>query len=266
MIYSKDRKEQYWQSISLVINEVLAMIYSRESTTLNVRQFLKTAVRGLINARIHMFGGEACLWEILMYPNFITIKGETETYEFKNCCEINFSIEDPLTTINLPVSYADISQFLSDSNIMSIKRDSVAELVPIPDEECFDYGLLFSFFLYDGQALAVFFKVEPDADVMPSAKERGFAYTDLPENGKHALHMRDIADMAKKWDAEKVASGSLLEALRADNYVYIYINTAKSSPSFVVGNEVLHLGEADSMNILSFVQEAYRRVKIAAKE
>jgi hypothetical protein len=210
-----------------------------------------------------MFSGDTDLREILMYPDLILIKGETENFESKYTADVFFSTQDLLNTVNLPVSYANISQFLSDSNVMSIYWDSVTELVPVPDEECFDYALLSSL-SYNAWPLAIFFKVEPDADVTASTKESGFNYTDLPENGKHALHMRNIADMAKKWDSGKVASGSLLEVLREDRYIYVYINTAKSSPSFVVGNEVLHLGEAATMHILSFVQDAYRRVKIAA--
>jgi hypothetical protein len=88
--------------------------------------------------------------------------------------------------------------------------------------------------------------------------------SDLPKNGKQALHLLKIASEAKKLDPASVRKGSLVEALREDNYLYIYVNTTQSAPSFAVDDHVMQVGEADSKRLLSFLLDSYRLVRSAS--
>jgi len=76
--------------------------------------------------------------------------------------------------------------------------------------------------------------------------------------------MLEIASEAKTWDQSTVQNGSLLEALREDNFLYIYVNTAEGVPSFAVGDHVMQLGEMHSKRLLSFMLDSYRLVRTAS--
>jgi hypothetical protein len=97
-----------------------------------------------------------------------------------------------------------------------------------------------------------------------NTKVESFKLADLPGNGKRAEHMKKIVEKAKNWPAEKVVKGSLLEAIRNDCYLYVYLNATKSAPSFAVDGNVMQLGEADSKRFLSFLRDGYGLVTTAA--
>lgn len=133
--------------------------------------------------------------------------------------------------------------------------------------------------LIDGKPFAIFIDVKSgtqypsrgsDTEVAAemrkdaNTKQGCFELADLPKNGCRAEHMRTIANAAKKWDPAKVAKGSMLEALREDDYLYVYVSTRQSAPSFTVGHQVMQLGEADSKHFLSFLLDAYRLVRTAS--
>ena len=91
-----------------------------------------------------------------------------------------------------------------------------------------------------------------------------YNFSDLPKNGKQALHLLGIAKRAKKLKPASVAKGSLVEALREGNYLYIYVNTTDSASSFAVDDHVMQLGGTDSKCLLSFLLDSYRLVRTAS--
>jgi hypothetical protein len=166
-----------------------------------------------------------------------------------------------------------MQRFLSDANMAPAKAGHILELKPVPDQECFDYGLLFSSGI-DGKPFAVFIDAKSgrqhrseftdtkivletglpiSVDVNMNSFQGDFDFADLPKNGTQALHFLKIANTAKKWDPAKVTKGSMLEALQEDSYLYIYVNTTESASSFAVNDHVMQLGETDSKCLLSFL-------------
>jgi hypothetical protein len=72
-----------------------------------------------------------------------------------------------------------------------------------------------------------------EADSAANTRKRGFSFADLPGNGSQTKHMEKIVNEAKAWP-HQVLKGSLLEAFQKNNYIYVYLNTAKAAPSFAV--------------------------------
>ena len=251
-IYSKDRNEKYWQSISHTITELLENMCSEGPNTEKLGQFLETSVRGLINARLYVLmklaaeaelEGKGSVYvsisQLLLLDDIDSIKGANE----KLVLSLSKEFQVPPRTYSLAEidltaadSYIDIDRFLSTANVAPEISGSVLELKPFADRECFEYGLLFSSG-FDGEPFTLFIDVksgiqyaneeimaDTGSSVDANTNQGGFDFSDLPKDGKQALHMRDISDRAKTWDPAKVAKGSLLEALRSDNYLYIYVN------------------------------------------
>jgi hypothetical protein len=192
--------------------------------------------------------------------------------------------EDLLDELVLPDSYISMKRFLSDANVAPSISGDILELKPVSDQECFDYGLLFSSGI-EGKPFALFIDAKSgrqrrsevtdtnivsdtglliSVNVNMNSRQGDFDFADLPNNGKQALHLLDIAKKAKKLDPAKVTKGSMLEALREDNYLYIYVNTTESVSSFAVGDQVMQLGETDSKRLLSFLLDSYRLVRTAS--
>jgi len=296
-IYSKDdQPELYWRSIRLAI-EKLDELFTEEPNKVNLGGFLEAAVRGLINARLYVLmklAAEAKLHNKEFFSVSISQLLLLD-YSFKGASEqllgllfINRHVVPPrvweLTSLNLSDSYANTKVFLSGANKAPAIKGDILELKPVPDKEFFDYGFMFSSGI-DDKPFAVFIDAKSgrqyrseatdtkivsgtglpiSAEVNMNSLIRDFDFTDLPKNGKQALHLLDIAKMSKKWTPSTVKKGSMLDALREDNYVYIYINTAKSTSSFAVGDHVMQLGEIDSKRFLSFLLDSYRLVRTAS--
>jgi hypothetical protein len=185
-----------------------------------------------------------------------------------------------MSTIVLPCSHpkaSNIKQFLSAANKAPVPDENVQKLIPASDE-CFDQGWLFSSDVFNPFALFIDSKSGrqfPDnvnADDVKSfvgganTKVESFEFADLPGNGKRAEHMKKIVEKAKNWPAEKVVKGSLLEAIRNDCYLYVYLNATKLAPSFAVDDNVMQLGEADSKRFLSFLRDGYGLVTAASSK
>ena len=67
-----------------------------------------------------------------------------------------------------------------------------------------------------------------------------------------------VVGAAKAWASSEVVEGSLLQALRKDRFLYVYVDTATHSPSFAVGDHVVQLGERDSKRLLSVFSQWLR--------
>lgn len=82
------------------------------------------------------------------------------------------------------------------------------------------------------------------------------ALDDLPGQGSQAVHFLNVATAAAAWPADEVQDGSMLDALRCGNFLYLYLSTQTES-TFAVGSNILHLGRADSECFLSFFKTYY---------
>jgi len=292
-IYSKYNQELYWQSIRLAI-EKLDELFTDEPNKVKLGEFLEAAIRGLINARLYVliqlaaeaeFHNKASvsvsISQLLLLNNSIRGSSRMLRSRLKNKILIT-PTEDALDEVVLSNSYANMNRFLSDANKAPFKKGDILELKPAPEKECFDYGFIFSSGI-DGKPFAVFIDAKSgrqnrsevtdtqivsetslsisEDDVNMNSFQGDFDLTDLPKKGKQALHLLNISNMSKKWAPATVKKGSMLEALRSDNYLYIYINTTKSASSFAVGDHIMQLGEIDSKRFLSFFLDSYRLVR-----
>ena len=293
-LFSKDKEEKYWRSIRLAI-EKLEELFSEEPNQVKLGQFLESAVRGLINARLYVLmrlsaeaksqntGIVTVTISQLLLLDVNNINGASEELYTRLSEDINVPpIKLFLSKLVLPDSYVSMKRFLSDANMPPSISGEIFELFPVPDKECFDYGLLFSSGI-DGKPFAIFMdaksgrqflsentvtRITSEANLSESVDVNTapllHKISDLPKNGKQALHLLQIASEAKKLDPASVRKGSLVEALREDNYLYIYVNTTQSAPSFAVDDHVMQVGEADSKRLLSFLLDSYRLVRSAS--
>ena len=295
-IYSKDdQPELYWRSIRLAI-EKLDELFTEEPNKVNLGGFLEAAVRGLINARLYVLMKLAA--EAKLHNKEILSVSISQLllldYSFKGSSRIlrsrilnNFIIPPIILTLDeivLSDSYISMESFLSDANKAPAIKGDILELKPVPDKECFDYGFMFSSGI-DGKPFAVFIDAKSgrqyrseatdtkivsgtglpiSAEVNMNPPKRDFKFADFSKNGKQALHLLDIAKVSKEWDPATVKKGSMLDALREGNYLYIYVNTNESASSFAVGDHVMQLGEIDSKRFLSFLYDSYRLVRTAS--
>jgi hypothetical protein len=72
----------------------------------------------------------------------------------------------------------------------------------------------------------------------------------------HALHFLNMAKEATAWPVKDVQAGSMLDAMRTGNFLYVYLSTQAES-TFGVGDHILHMGRADSERFLSFFKSYY---------
>lgn len=79
---------------------------------------------------------------------------------------------------------------------------------------------------------------------------------DLPGRGSQAQHFLNVVKEAQAWSASEVQNGSMLDAMRRGNFLYVYLSTQADS-TFAVGDHILHLGSADSERFLSFFKSYY---------
>jgi hypothetical protein len=296
-IFTKNKPELYWRSIRVAI-EKLEELFSEEPNIVKLGQFLEAAVRGLINARLYVLmqlAAEAkfqnkeslsvTISELLLLTDRSSIKGASRKLRSKLSSKFYVPpSEDLLDEVVLPGSYISMKRFLSDANVAPSISGDILELKPVPDQECFDYGLLFSSGI-DGKPFAVFIDAKSgrqrrseftdtkivletglpiSVDVNMNSFQGDFNFADLPKNGTQALHLLKIANTAKTLDPAKVKKGSMLEALQEDSYLYIYVNTTESASSFAVNDHVMQLGETDSKCLLSFLLDSYRLVRTAS--
>ena len=296
-IFTKDKPELYWRSIRVAI-EKLEELFSEEPNKVKLGQYLEAAVRGLINARLYVLMKVASdayrdkhekvyvqIKELLLLLDIYSVEGAS--VKLQDSLLKSFLVppsERKLTPLTLSDSYVNMKRFLSDANVAPGVSGDILELKPVPDQECFDYGLLFSSGI-DGKPFAVFIDAKSgrqrrseftdtkivsetglpiSVDVNMNSFQGDFDFADLPKNGKQALHLLNIANTAKKWDPAKVTKGSMLEALQEDSYLYIYVNTTESASSFAVNDHVMQLGETDSKRLLSFLLDSYRLVRTAS--
>ena len=296
-IYSKDKQELYWKSIRLAI-EKIDELFTNEPNKVNLGEFLEAAVRGLINARLYILTKLAAeadfhnkivlvrISELLLLKDPDSVKGAST--RLQSILLNTFRVprrENKLMSVTLSNSYANMNRFLLDANKAPFKKGDILELKPAPEKECFDYGFIFSSGI-DGKPFAVFIDAKSgrqnrsevtdtqivsetslsisEDDVNMNSFQGDFDLTDLPKKGKQALHLLNISNMSKDWAPATVKKGSMLEALRSDNYLYIYINTTKSASSFAVGDHIMQLGEIDSKRFLSFLLDSYRLARTAS--
>ena len=296
-IFTKDKPELYWRSIRVAI-EKLEELFSEEPNKVKLGQYLEAAVRGLINARLYVLmqlAAEAkfqnkeslsvTISELLLLTDRSSIKGASR--KLRSRLSHDFLVppnKDTLDEVVLSDSYNTMKRFLSNANVAPGISGDILELKPVPDQECFDYGLLFSSGI-DGKPFAVFIDAKSgrqrrseftdtkivsetglpiSVDVNTNSFQGDFDLADLPKNGKQALHLLKIANTAKILDPAKVKKGSMLEALQEDSYLYIYVNTTESASSFAVNDHVMQLGETDSKRLLSFLLDSYRLVRTAS--
>ena len=83
-----------------------------------------------------------------------------------------------------------------------------------------------------------------------------FTFANLPGRGSQALHFQAVSEAAQAWPVSDVQAGSMLDALRKGNFLYVYLSTQTES-TFGVGDHVLHMGRADSERFLSFFKSYY---------
>jgi hypothetical protein len=297
-IYSKDKNEEYWKSIRFAI-EKLEELFSEEPNKVNLGQFLEAAVRGLINARLYVLMHLAfeasshnnkeivtvSISQLLLLTDRSTIKGASK--KLRSILSYDFIAppnKEILDEIVLPNSHKKMKQFLSAANVAPGKIGDILEIKPAPEQECFDHGYLISSGI-DGKPFAIFVDEKSgrehrseatdtnivsetglpiSLDINMISPHKDFGFNDLPKNGKQALHLLNIAKRAKKWDSANVTKGSMLEALREDNYLYIYVNTTANALSFAVNDNVMQLGETNSKRLLSFLLDSYRLVRAAS--
>ena len=279
-IFLKDKSENYWKSVRHAI-EKLDEQFTEEPNKVKLGQFLEAAVRGLINARLHVMMKLALdaksthseklpvtIKELLLLDDLDRIKGASDKLLTK--LEYDFLVppcKKSLSKIFLSDSYTEKKKFFSSANIEPSIVGNIFELLPFPDKECFDYGFLFSAAI-EGKPFAVFIDTKSGrqlpSKVVETKNQDFFNFSDFPSKGSQALHMLEIAKEAKAWDPATVKKNSLLEALREDNFLYVYVNTGESVPSFAVGDFVMQLGETDSKCLLSFLLEPYRLVRAAS--
>ena len=296
-IYSKHKNEQYWKSIRHTIEE-LERLFLDKPNRVKLGDFLEISVRGLISARLFVLMQLARddsslaplhvgIHKLLLLHDIVdTVEGASD--ELESRLESKFVIPRRVRTLqDIPLSnsYSGVKKFLSSANVAPSVEGRILQLRPVPDSECFDYGVTLSLEA-SGKPFAIFMEAKSgrqypseavctsitseaglsgSGSVGANASQGGFGFPDLPNGGKHARHLlENITDIAKTCDLTKIAKGSMLEALREGNFLYIYVNTSKSAPSFAVGDHVMQLGEADSKHLLSFLLDSYRLVRTAS--
>ncbi|RYY83933.1 hypothetical protein EON63_10245 [archaeon] len=90
------------------------------------------------------------------------------------------------------------------------------------------------------------------------ASVKKLGWKDLPsrndqEHGKQAKHLLELARLAKKRDASSVRQGSLLDDLRRERFLFVYLRAETDQPTFGVDNHVLQVGMARYAVIFIFL-------------
>lgn len=93
-----------------------------------------------------------------------------------------------------------------------------------------------------------------DSDADGYAKSSIATSPSLPQGGNQAKHFAQLCELAA--EREKADPFSLIGAMQAKNYLYVHLNTKRSS-SFFGGDNVLNLGGEDSAKFLSFIYDYY---------
>lgn len=155
--------------------------------------------------------------------------------------------------------------FLSDANDVFIRgKDYCYSYVKLEldPREWADGGWLFNIVGSD-DPLALFVdcksaKIDSREDMafteIPDRSGDVYVMEDLPRKGKQANDLMTVADFAKSKITPR--PGSLADALSKGNYLYIYINTGRDE-TFVVGDNIIHMGKNDSYNFLTFFRSFY---------
>jgi hypothetical protein len=286
-IYLNNKRELHWLSIREAI-EKLEELFTEEPNKVKLGKFLEAAVRGLINARLYVLmkvAIDAKSETIDVSISQLLLLSDSDCDDMKGASGILISMllkdlsilatKRKLNKLPLHDSYLSMKNFLSDANISPEISGDIMELKPAADKESFDNGIMLTSGK-DGKSIVVVIEIKsgrqlPYATTDISGNEsvsfcenKKYNFDDLPKNGKQALHFLNIVNEAKKLDASTVKSGSLLEALREGNFVYIYVTTAENAPSFAVGDHVMQLGETHSKRLLSFLVDSYRLVRTAS--
>jgi hypothetical protein len=277
-IYARDREEEYFQNILFAINK-LDEIHSTTPNNIKIGSYLEYAVEGIINARLNV------LMRLQYVDNQkVEIFGRIRKLlllDINNVKGISDKMEDTLNMKFLvPLGILDLKKihlsnsyiksrkhsFLRDANVTPGRIFDIMQIIPSPDE-CFDYGFMV-YSAYDKKPFAVFINTKSGREInnevdtansIQSIDKIKFDYCDLLKGGEQAKHLLKKAS-SSSLGKRKVIEGSLLEALKNKNFLYIYVNTSKDSISFGVNDNVMQLGEIDSKHLLSFLLDAYRHI------
>lgn len=90
-----------------------------------------------------------------------------------------------------------------------------------------------------------------DSTSAQDTADTGHSFYELPGQGSQALRFFNLVKEAMAWPVADVRDGSMLDALRSGNFLYVYINP-KANSTVAVGDHILHMGQEDSSRFLSF--------------
>ena len=99
--------------------------------------------------------------------------------------------------------------------------------------------------------------------VSPEESKTDFTMSDMPDSGKQANRVKELAGKALQWSEAKRMEAtkkvSALDVLINNDYVYVYFEATPCSLSFAANDNdcVMQLGEADVRNMLSFLGGLY---------
>jgi len=238
--------------------------------------FLEIAIRGISKARLSVLGRLAADGHLEKRSDLVSMNGFLLLHSvvFNRRCSIKLKrllenrflvppTSEPLESLTLPDSMMNLTDFLSCTNTAPQRKSGILEVV-FAGNECCSWGYLFKF-AHTEEPFVLLFDVESSrqyrtgdthavvvqTDAPVGVDKTKFAMSDFPEGGKRASKFMEIVDAAKAWGSSKVVEGSLLQALREDKFLYVYVNTATDSPTCAVGDHTMQLGEGDSKRLLS---------------
>jgi hypothetical protein len=290
-LFTKDRTENYFESILFAINK-LDEIYTSKLDKIQIEDYLEYAVRGIMNARLNVLMELAndndnkegiiigSIKQLLLLCKINSIKGASK--ELKKFLNMKFLLIEgisDLTEMNLSSSYLESQNFLSDVNVIPGGEGDVIEIIPSRGE-CFDYGFMvyskvnlkpFAVFIDTKSGKEYPEKVNNTCIDSTSSKliqsknndKIKFDIIDLPNSGKRAIHLLNTTNSSSLSEIN-VVDGSLLQALKNKDFIYIYVNTTRGSLSFGVEYDEMQLGEVESNRVLSFFVDAHRIVRTAS--
>jgi hypothetical protein len=157
------------------------------------------------------------------------------------------------------------TKFLTAANEIVLGEDDSCAFVSLHKKEFADVALLLRSPTTSNQNNTFLLILEcKSAKISMSEPQKSrcdkYTFSDLPSKGSQAKHLASLVKDANLMDDKLVTPGSVLDALKKGNYLYVYMST-KSDESFSVGNNVLVMGKDDCFNYLSFFKPLYELMR-----
>jgi hypothetical protein len=272
-IFTKDKFDIHWAKLQLALNTFDDLCVENPDVS-KFGNFLQIAMRSLIEARYHV------LIKLASDDKKVTTVKISDLFLLKNLSNIKGGIKglnlytefivpkygEGEVDVTLPNSYTMTNEFINESNVAA--EDNQIINYCLNPFECFDYCMLLK--SENGKPFAIFVDAKsklPSDDLKlsnNSDSKTSYKLADMPKKVKQYQQVLNIVGEAKRFD-QKINNGSLLEALRNENFIYIYLNTDQNSQSFTITDDrkVMQIGGEDSKRFLSFFYNSYRLVRFS---